>query len=173
MVDDNLSLDQTSAGQHFGAELRKAQEKHEKAMAALKVEMQDAIAESDFKNAEVIRKEREAFAAQVAQGKDDRAKMAKGLEDIQKQQVEDILRMQEQYESNVTALQEKVQELKGERQDLDGMDPSSSTAVALRQHIAKDEAEVIEIQRSLVVQDETMRKKAKSMYTSSLRSLIN
>ncbi|EHK42553.1 hypothetical protein TRIATDRAFT_137421 [Trichoderma atroviride IMI 206040] len=65
MVDQNLSLDGTDAGRYLQKDLLEARERHEKEIAELKKNIQQAIAEQDTEAVNMFKQEKEAADSKV------------------------------------------------------------------------------------------------------------
>ncbi|KAI0491089.1 hypothetical protein F4859DRAFT_460264 [Xylaria cf. heliscus] len=65
MIDRNLPLDETAAGQEVQAELDKQRAKHERRIRAMREEMREAIAERDQEHQEEIRQQRADIEKQM------------------------------------------------------------------------------------------------------------
>ncbi|KAM0446062.1 hypothetical protein ACHAO4_009507 [Trichoderma viride] len=65
MVDQNLSLDETDAGRYLQKDLLEARERHEKEIAELKRNIEQAIAEKDAEAVDMFKQEKEAAESRV------------------------------------------------------------------------------------------------------------
>jgi myosin heavy subunit len=161
MVDENRTLDETSAGQQFEAELIKQREKHAKEMKQMQEDIKSYLATNEQKLAEETQKEKLELEARIEQSNLDQAMLRKSLQDMQKQQEDEIERLKAQVEEERAAYQAKIERLEAAQSQLPTLDPSSPTAVVLQEQIVQDAADAEELENDIAAKNKNIRMRLK------------
>lgn len=162
MIDHNLRLDETAAGQQFEAELLKQREKYEREMKQMQQDIKELLEMNQMKAAEETERQRKEFEEKIARGYDDQVKLKATLEQLQQRQAEELAKMQEQVEKDRHEYEEKIQRLERAQSQLSYMDPASPESQALSRQIAQGQADVTEIGSRIEAQESTIQQKVKS-----------
>jgi hypothetical protein len=161
MVDENRTLDETSAGQQFEAELIRQREKHAKEMKQMQEDIKSYLAMNEQKLAEETQKEKLELEARIEQSNLDQAMLRMSLQDMQKQQEDEIERLKAQVEEERAAYQAKIERLEAAQSQLPTLDPTSPTAQVLQEQIVQDAADAEELENDIAAKNKNIRMRLK------------
>lgn len=162
MVDDKLSLEDTSAGQQVNAKIEQERIKLQKDLEKAKKEMEESKREHDERMASFYKKKQEELEAKLARGYQDQEEMKVKLEELQEQQVRQIEEAHRELDRMRAELQEERDENERKRREAQRLDPRDPRTQELREEIEQMQDQLDSRDEELAAQEELVNKKKQS-----------
>lgn len=108
MVDKNLTLDQTAAGQEVQADIAKQREHYEKEMAKIREEMIEALARRDYESQEELNEYKAEIEAKMAHDREDLIKMQADKDELRRQMDEEHARERQEFMEQIRETERKI-----------------------------------------------------------------
>jgi hypothetical protein len=162
MVEEKLSINETSAGQELLSKILEERKRYERMLEAAKREMQECLEERDMKAADESKRAQEMLEAKLRQGYEDQQKLNVKFEEMVQQhrlQFEEMERKEIMLRKELEAA--KV-DLEKKQERLKHLSADSPQALVLRQQIADAEDQTKKVSEGLAEQEEIVRTEKKS-----------
>ncbi|KAG7288270.1 hypothetical protein NEMBOFW57_007801 [Staphylotrichum longicolle] len=118
LVDENRSLDQTSAGRELEAEMLKEKEKWEKERKDMEERMTTAIQQRDREAEELLREERDRYTAKIKKVEGDTEKLRATMKNLIADRDKRVARMEKELEEQKAAHKEQLRRFEKRKQQL-------------------------------------------------------
>jgi hypothetical protein len=161
MVEEKRTLDETSVGQQFEAELVKQRERHAREIKQMQEDIKQMLEANEKKMAEEIEKDKRDLEERIHRANMDQAMLKKSLQDMQRQQEDEIARLKAQVEEERLAYEETIRRLQEGQMQLEHLDPASSAAEALQAQIVLDVTDAEEMEQDIAAKNKTITRRLK------------
>ncbi|VUC35472.1 unnamed protein product [Clonostachys rosea] len=134
LIDENLTLDQTSAGRELQSELRKEQEKWAKRLAEVEEQMRAAIQQRDQEAEEALKEVRDEYTVKIQQVEKDTVALRFNMESLISQRDIRLGKMQQKMYDEQNAHTEQIKEMREQMNNLQNRLSTEYIHTEMEQH---------------------------------------
>ncbi|KAF8850293.1 hypothetical protein BDZ45DRAFT_196964 [Acephala macrosclerotiorum] len=168
LVDDNKTLDETSAGQYIQKELLEARKRFERDLADYQESMEVAKQEKDDALLQALKKEKDAAEAKEKQRLQDWQKLNITVKQLAQEKDKEYRALAESFEKNQKTTQQLEQERQSQTENFEAYVRDLNNA--LKEGEKRHQAELLELKRSQISRTESDMQRIERMMSEMKRT---
>lgn len=165
MVVEQRRLHQTSAGQVVEAELIEQKESSTKELKKTRAEIQTLRDTNENEALQEAQEDEHALEAKIQQAERDRQTLRASLQDMQKQDSDEIHCLIAEVERIKAAYEEKINSLRRKRMQLDRLSLTSPERQPLKDELVEEAAQAAAMEREIAAKNRTISDRIESWFT--------